>query len=596
MIEKGFSYLSDNQPLKSGKETIRMTKKSPARKFNTSSRHTPSDTQTIVIVFAIVLVTAVAFFPSLHNGFTNWDDNQYVTQNELIKDLSWNGVKTFFTTFYGGNYHPLVALTNAIEYHFWQLNPTPYHVFNLLFHLANTTLVFFFIFQLTARIEAASIVALFFGIHPMHVESVAWIAERKDVLYTCFYLASMILYVRYLKSGLKPKYLVLSWLLLLVSLFSKSAAVIAPVTMILIDFYLKREWSVRLIVEKIPFAAVALTFGIVALFSQGSAKALNTLASFSLLDRFFISIYAIVFYIGKLFAPFNLSAFYNFPLLGGPLPTKYYLAPVILAAIGFVIYKSKEFKRDLLFGLGFYLINVILVVQIISVGMTVVSERYAYVSYIGLLFIIARYYCDITDGKWNVGSWVKPAIQLALVGCAILCAVLTWERSKVWKDGITLFSDALQKEKTSPIPYYNRAMAKYHTNDFAGAIQDFDSAIRIYNKDVDYFLNRGASKFALNDFTGGLADFKEILKLNPNHADAMINCANAEAMLNNFPAALDYFNKAIALKPNEKLAYFNRGHLYFRMNQLDSACEDWRHALDMGYSDASFMLNKHCPQ
>ncbi len=548
----------------------------------------------VIAVFALLIITAVAFLPSLHNGFTNWDDNQYVTQNQMITELSWSSIRTFFTTFYGGNYHPLVALTNAIEYHFWQLNATPYHVVNLLLHLGNTALVFYFVLLLTRRLEAAVIVALFFGIHPMHVESVAWIAERKDVLYTFFFLGSLIAYLIYILNGEKPKHLVLSFLLLLISLFSKSAAVITPGVLLFIDFYMKREWKWKVITEKIPFVALALTFGIVALFSQGSAKALNTLEPFSLIDRFLISSYAIVFYLWKLLWPVNLSAFYNFPLLGIPLPMKYYIAPFILASIALLIYKSGEFRRDLLFGFGFYLLSIVLVIQIISVGMTVVSERYAYVSSIGLFFILARGYCEIVDGRWRLPGIAKRAVQVIIVGCAVLCSVLTWERSTVWKDGVTLFTDAIAKEQTSPIPFYNRAMAHYHRGEYASAIMDFDRAIALYNKDVDYFLNRGASKFALGDFVGAKADFTELLKLNPNHADGLTNIANAEAMLNEYEPAIQHFDRALELNPNSMLAYFNRGHLHYRMNHLAQACADWQRALELGYQDASYMLNKHC--
>ncbi len=549
---------------------------------------------TVIAILAVLIITTVSFLPSLQNGFTNWDDNQYVTQNQMITELSWSSVKTFFTTFYGGNYHPLVALTNAFEYHFWQLNPTPYHLINLLLHLGNTALVFCFILLLTKRLEAALIVALFFGIHPMHVESVAWIAERKDVLYTFFFLGSLIYYLIYIRNGEKPKHLILSFILLLVSLFSKSAAVITPGVLLLIDYYVKREWSWKLIREKIPFVVLALTFGIVALFSQGSAKALNTLEPFSIIDRVLISSYAVVFYIWKLFWPVDLSAFYNFPLLGIPLPLKYYVAPFILALIAFLIYKSGEFKRDLLFGFSLYLLSIILVIQIISVGMTVVSERYAYVSYIGLFFIVARAYCEIVDGRWRLSSGAKRTVQTVVIGLALFCSVLTWQRCKVWQDGVTLFTDAIAKEQTSPIPFYNRAMAKYHKGEYASAITDFDRAIGLYNKDVDYFLNRGASKFALGDFVGARSDFTELLKLNPNHADGLTNIANAEAMLNEYEPAIQHFDRALELNPNGMLAYFNRGHLHFRMNHLTQACADWQRSRDLGYQDASYMLNKHC--
>ncbi len=542
----------------------------------------------------ILIVTAIAFYPSLNNGFTNWDDNLYVTQNDIIKDLSWNSVKTFFTTYYGGNYHPLVALTNAIEYHFWQLNPKPYHVINLLLHLANTGLVFWFIHLLSGRRTVAIIVSLFFGIHPMHVESVAWIAERKDVLYTFFYLGSLIAYLRYLKDPARKEHLVYVGLLLLLSLFSKSAAVIAPATYLLIDFYKKRSWNLSLLVEKAPFFLLSLIFGIVALQSQASAKALNTLEPFSIIDRVLISSYAVVFYIGKLFWPLQLSAFYNFPLIGPALPLKYYLAPVFIALIIFVVLKNRSMQNELLFGLSFYLFNIILVIQIISVGMAVVAERYTYVSYIGLLFIVAHAFSLLMEGHWKLPGSFRIIAKGIVIAFAMLCAVLTWERCKVWYDGETLFTDALKYERTSPIPYYNRAMARYHKGEYRTAIEDFDKAIALYAKDVDYFLNRGASKFALQDFRGALADFEKILRLDPKNADGLVNAANAEAMLDNYGTALEYFNRALTLDPTEPLGYYNRGQLHYRMKDLDKACADWQRSFELGFTDATLMIQRYC--
>ena len=292
--------------------------------------------------------------------------------------------------------------------------------------------------------------------------------------------------------------------------------------------------------------------------------------------------------------PFDLSALYNFPLLGVPLPVRYYAAPFVVLAIILLIYRATTFRRELLFGFGFYVLNIILVVQIVSIGMTVVSERYAYVSYIGLFFIIGQYYCATMDGRWKSSSAVKPFLQIALIAFAVLCSVQTWNRCKVWEDGITLFTDALEHEKTSPIPYYNRAMAKYHRNDFNGAILDFDRAIALYDKEPEYFLNRGASKFAVADYQGALQDFKRLLALDPNHADGLVNYGNAQAMTGDYEHALESFDRAIALKPNEKMSYYNRGHLYLRLRDTVHACIDWHKAAELGYADAGASLNRYC--
>jgi tetratricopeptide (TPR) repeat protein len=543
---------------------------------------------------AILAVTAAAFWPSLRNGFTNWDDPYYIALNEQIRDLSWDGIRTIFTSFSVANYHPLVGLTNALEYRFFGLDPTPYHVVNLILHLANTALVFRLVLLLAARLEAAVIAATFFGIHPMHVESVAWIAERKDVLYAGFYLGSMICYLRYLRSGLPGRLLLATLALCLMSLLSKSAAVVLPATLLLLDLHERRQASRRMVLEKVPFLVLSLAFGVAALFSQSGSDTLDTLQAFSPVQRFFITAHALFFYPWKLAWPFGLSAFHGFPVLGRPLPPAYLAAPVVLLAVGVAVLRSRGFRRDLLFGLGFYLVNVLLVVQILPVGPTAVSERYSYVSYVGLLLIAGRAYCEVADGRWRLPHALRALAAPATAAFAVLCAVLTWQRCHVWKDGITLFSDVLERERMAPLPYYNRGMARYEAGDFAGAIRDFDAAIALHPEDVDYFLNRGVARFALNDVAGALSDFRETLRLDPDHVEGLMNCASAEATLNDHASALRHFDRAIALDPGRPLGYFNRGALYMRLNDRESACRDWTRAADLGYAGAASLLDAYC--
>lgn len=171
------------------------------------------------ILFGIVLLTLIIYSNSLNNDFlTNWDDKRYVVENNDIKGLSWQNIKNIFSNFYMGNYQPLSVLSYALEYKFFGLNPAAYHTTNLFFHLLNTILVFYFIYLLSYSTISASIVALLFAIHPMHVESVAWIAERKDLMYACFYLGSLICYLYYLKKGYQFKYLFICFLLFVFSI------------------------------------------------------------------------------------------------------------------------------------------------------------------------------------------------------------------------------------------------------------------------------------------------------------------------------------------------------------------------------------------
>ena len=214
-----------------------------------------------IYAFAAVVITAIAFFPSLSNGFTNWDDEVYVINNENIREFSWEKIKYWFGAYHHGNYHPLTMVSYMWEYSISELNPSIYHINNYILHLLNTALVFFFIYKLTDKKEVAIIVATLFGVHPMHVESVAWISERKDLLYSVFYLSTLIVYLGYKHSPDWKKYLLLL-VLFVASLLSKSAAVVLPIVLLLIDYYQQRKLTIKLIIEKIPLFALSIVFGV----------------------------------------------------------------------------------------------------------------------------------------------------------------------------------------------------------------------------------------------------------------------------------------------------------------------------------------------
>jgi protein O-mannosyl-transferase len=257
-------------------------------------------------------IVAAVYFISLFNGFTNWDDQGYVTGNELIKSLSFDNIKKIFVTPVMGNYHPLTMLSYAVEYSIAGLSPFIYHLTNLLLHVLNTWLVYRVTRGLSANIVISFVTAVLFGIHPMHVESVAWISERKDVLYACFFLSSLIFYIRYVKGGGR-KMLFLSLFLFLLSLLSKGQAVSLTIVLFGVDFWLKRQWSLSLITEKIPFLLLSLAFGIAAIYVQHSFGYMQVIKLFSFTDRLFFACYALVLYLYKLILPVRLSCFYPFP-------------------------------------------------------------------------------------------------------------------------------------------------------------------------------------------------------------------------------------------------------------------------------------------
>ncbi len=577
-------------------------------------------------IWLVLGVVFIVFLPSLSNNFVNWDDPKYVLDNIYIKNMSWDGIKAMFTNFYGGNYHPLTAISNAIEYKIFGLNPKPFHFFNLLIHLANTFLVFKVIKLICSDARIALVVSLLFGIHPMHVESVAWISERKDVLYTFFYLIAIIQYIKFQEGKNVSRNYFLLFVAFLCALLSKSAAVTLPLTLLLIDYYLQKKINLSLLINKIPLFVLSLIFGIVAIHSQKSEGALSDLTPvFSLVDRIFLVVYSIQFYLVKFFLPIGLSAFHGYPeKINNLLPWYYYFSPFIIGLVLFIIYKLKKFQKELILGFLFFFVNIILVIQVIPVGQAMVAERYSYFSYIGLFFIAAHLFFYLIDNfKNNKTYYIAGG-----VACLLLLSGSAFSRNKVWKDGVTLWNDVIEKDSKVSFAYYNLGNAYKNIKNFQAAIDAYSGAIRTkpgyieayYNKahayadmqnhqsaiedytqiiqlspkSADAYYNRAISESALKNYKIAIEDFSAALKINPKNSDAYYNRGNMKASLNLFEDAAADYTLSIQENPQHSNSYNNRGNCKLNLNRMPEACEDWKMSLQLGNNIATDMINKYC--
>src|SRR6185436_7965524 len=345
----------------------------------------------------ILILTFIIYIPALNAGFVNWDDPDYVgANNTLIRDLSL--LPELITTPVQGNYHPLTMISLAINFAISKDAAWSYHLFNLIFHLINCILVYRLALLLSKNNSLiAFVTALLFGIHPLHVESVAWVSERKDVLYALFFIAGHISYTRYIDSGSKKQY----WLTLLfvvLSLLSKPAAVIFPVSLLCIDILRNRNISFKLLTEKIVFLIPAIILGLLTIGAQKNIGATGE-EYFGLGKNILFGFYGIMMYFVKMIIPYKLSTFYPFPPLNEPLSAAYYLAPLFALVLAVVTYFTWKKYRFVAFGISFYIANLLLVLQIFSVGSAVIAERYTYVPYIGLFFIAGCLLDRFAKGK-----------------------------------------------------------------------------------------------------------------------------------------------------------------------------------------------------
>jgi tetratricopeptide (TPR) repeat protein len=493
---------------------------------------------------AILALTFAAYLPSLDNGFTNWDDTHYVTANPLLAHPT---VHALLTRPLLGNYHPLTMWSLALNYKLSGFRPGSYHWLNLLLHLANTALVFAFVWMLSGGRRWTTVAtSLFFGIHPMHVESVAWIAERKDVLFAFFYLLGLITYLRYL-AGKQLPWLGVTLAAFVLSAASKPAAVVFPVTLLAIDVYRRRGLRWPVLAEKIPFFAVSLVCGYLTLKAQILAEAIDS--RWNPFERVLIASKATVLYIGKLFAPFHLSAIYPYPpASGNGLGADFYAAfAAVLVLIPVAVFLLRR-NRPALFGLAFFFINIALVLQFLTVGGAVIAERYSYIPYIGLFFALAWCLDDRAGAAANPSPWKKvvAAIFLLLLPISLY---QTWVRCDVWKDSESLWSDTIRKFPDAARAWNFKGVTLAEQSNWDSAYVYFDRAIRIMPNYSQALNNRAAMRIRRGDTNGAFADVNRAVALNSTYRDAYANRAIVYSMLGEREKSIADNRRAIELEP-----------------------------------------------
>lgn len=571
-----------------------------------------------IIGFVILLVTYLALSPVLENGFTNWDDPKYILDNHIIKDLSWERTKSIFLDEdrKSGLYAPLTYLSWAVEFNYVRLDPYLYHLDNLLLHLLNTGLLYAFILLLTGRIEIAVITAILFGVHPMHVESVSWITERKDVLYTFFFLLSLLCYTRYVKGERKKVALIISsFILFWLSLLSKPAAVTLPLILIALDYYLgyfekifqgkKPIWGLKIILEKIPFLGLSVIWGIITI---NTTRSIADGSTFSILERLLFAFYGTATYLYKLIIPIELSCFYPYPRLNeaGMLPIMYYLAPVITLLLLYLVYRSIRHTRVALFGTLFFFFTIALVLQFFPVGPNIITDRYTYVPYIGVFFIIGSGFAYIQD---NFRKELKQLSLLFMVFVIGLFSYLSYQRCHVWKNSETLWTDVISKYPNISEGYLNRGQYFTDNDQFNKALADYNVTLQLNPKTTLAYINRGnvygrqglfdealadytraialdatASKVYLNRgnvygmqglIDSSIIDYTTAISLERNYLDAYINRAISHSKKRDFTKAFADFNKALEINPNSIKTYSMRAYAYLDNGNYDRAISDY---------------------
>jgi tetratricopeptide (TPR) repeat protein len=532
----------------------------------------------------LLLLTLICYAPvfSGNKEFTNWDDPSYITEQPLVTSLSTANISKMFdpATVVAYNYHPLTMLSLAIDYQLGydeelkKLSIAPFVRTNIFFHLLNTLLVFLLVGRLSKGPHwVAALCALLFGIHPLHVESVAWISERKDVLYCCFFLLSLLAYLRYMGSR-QVGWLGLSVLCFITSCLCKAMAVPLPFVLLLTDYLYQRRFRIALLLEKLPYLAVSIIMGVLTLRAQ--AGAMGSTEHYTLLQRLLLASAAYCQYLLKLVVPVRLAAYYPYP--DAPIPALYYAAlPVALllfvVPMIFLLRRRNDTARRAMWGIGFFVLMIALVLPMISVGSALMADRYTYVSSIGLFFGAAV----LLEALMH-----RPRFRsVALAGYGLLLifyAVKTYQRIPVWDNSGTLWADVIAqypmhteggrlRNTHAKTPYKNIA-------DYYVGVGMYDSAYTYYQvlagarvRDAEIWSNLGNIYLLMKEPAKAIDAFDTALTIDSTNADTWMTRAVVQANTGDLAGGIKSLDKVVQLNPADTQARAMRADMQQRLGK-----------------------------
>jgi len=584
---------------------------------------------TLFQLIGIVLgITLIAFLPVFSAEFIIWDDPEYTFDNYLLKDFDY--AKVFSTsTFHMGNYHPLTLTWYYWESKLFGFNSSAFHANNLLLHLVNVLLVFVIVRKLApkASLFIPAFTAVLFGIHPMHVESVAWVSELKDVLYALFFLGAIWQYLLYLENK-KWLHLILVIICFFLSLLSKGQAVVLPVVLVLIDLYKRRKFTIVSIVEKVPLFALSIYFGLLAIDAQSAESAINK--DYQGSDVLFYGSYGVVFYLQKLFLPLSLSGAHPYPFnpVFESMPGSFKIMPAIVLAVIVLVFLNGRKRSYMWMGLAFFLICISIVLKLIPVGDTIVAERYTYIPYIGLFFLIA-YWLD----EMQKNAKYREGIKIGSIAVVALLTLMSYSRTQVWqtnekfwtdvstkypnywrsynnlaeelekkeefKNALTMYRLAGEKDKYAPpIPYLKQGVILLNEfKDREGAVNAFRRATEFPNKsDEAHYnarMNLSQALVLLNRSRESIENLEGLETNFPNSPDIFYRRAIAYANVRSFDTCMANFQRAIEMSPDRWEYYLRRGIVYTDiMGSHELGIADFNKVLELnpGHKDAQINI------
>lgn len=542
-----------------------------------------------IMALLLALICTWYVYSEVHTfGFTLWDDDKYVQENPLLK--AGASEAEIWTTPVAGNYHPLTMLSLKWDWASGKGRAETFHTTNRNLHLINTLLVYLLISSMGASATAAFFATALFGIHPMHVESVAWISERKDVLYTFFLLLAWLCW----RTGMKRNQIglqMLAWLLMLASCLSKGMAIVLPGLLLADALWLRKDALKTSVLKMSPFFVLSALFMYVAIWAQGTVGAIRETTDFTFWDKLVFPFYGLWFYLQKMILPMNLSAIYPYPFrIEGVLPISYYLSVVWVSGIGVMLLILRKHRVLLFAGIG-YLVCIGPVLQILPVGNALTADRYFYVASLPLLLGLALW-LDQLHLHLPGFRHANKVLAIVLLMVPFFYLQPGKQRTGVWKDTITLFSDVVRQFPQAAIAHYNMGIVYNERLEYDAAIDAFGQAVQARPDYADAWTNLGVALQYKQQYREALQALKQALQYDPDHFEAHNNTGVAYERLGRSDSALIHYRRCLDLDPARAEIHNNVGFALENLNVLDSALYYYDLALSLNPTYTTSMVNK----
>jgi len=523
--------------------------------------------------FSLAIIIFISFYPALQNGFLVWDDQMHITENAYVCSLGLNNIKEIFSNVVFKVYMPLTILSFAVEYAFVKLNPFLYHLDNVILHGVVTLLFFIFLKKVGFSMRAAALAALLFGIHPMHVESVAWASERKDVLYSVFYISSIYHYWQYVKLKKKKNYY-FTVVLGLLSMLAKPMALSLPLVFLLLDWISERKIDRKMFFDKVPhFLYIVplawITYSHNMRYPEGA-----------FFEGLLIWIWSFTFYIQKFVFPAVLIPIYPLPQPVSLFNFHFLFSLLLFVLIAVFVFLNRK-KRWVVAPIIYYFLTLFFLLRFDAQEHSIVADRYMYMPSIGFCMLFGFF---VNEGmeKLSLNNFrrVKKGGNLLIGLFFILLFTGTYRQCQVWKDDLTFWTYIIEKNPKGAIAFNDRGLTYYkkHLRDDL-ALKDFNQAIKLNPDYAEAYTNRGILHLKNDRYNLAYNDFEQAIRLNPKDPASHINKALIHSRRGEYEMSLRTFDRALEVSPNFYRIHFARALVFKEMKKFDSAFRDFNQSL-----------------